>query len=707
MALFGTKEVDVAPALLEKEARFIAQLNQQAYEWLGPRYVWYNKVRNAGKGGFHLFQGQNLEEQMEATRSALTLVTRNVNASLVLAFNTAVEAVKNAEEVPEEWPEKVEMADRNNPPALSDTQDALLLAYTPVKFLNIAKAARDKGKGIDFYAEGLMKKFFFKVVAFYADPSHWSAERLGYFLAGLPEDAPLADVNAKLGSLKADLEQFMGFYGQFRFGSLGRAPGDATTRNQLEEVIPFTKKDMLTELFLQSLIYHGLENFLFRYFLTLVASTGNPRAIKGLAQIFEPALAKAIEVRVRYQASFSLEREKMRLRTDFHEFYRALEALPVTETVKGKRGPVRKINYSHKLLEATNFARTAPLSERAAQRWAAFLEPQVVGRQGSEVGPAGLLEVLNLMVHLSRSTVEGRIKVARALRDSAEEQEKLSLRQVAQHKKALADAVRKKMARARKFKVMEQFEMQGILEKEAADLEAEGNKQIEALEQSIAKRREATLERAKQMEAAAEEEGRSNLGRVAGEIYRVAEGLDPRGDLHATMVQYLVRNIQEDKDTHYHDLYKNLFTVLPLLSPTEKIVLRKALETKIELAEDEMTVSPEEMRAFEEQIVTRKTEIMTELGGVFDLKLLHGPVRITLDALLKLGIQPASLRLLLQMPFTASNKPSVRIPPPVAAKLMALNRFMHPFPEHDLLLPNVDEKAPPARRLNFNRLAKL
>jgi hypothetical protein len=49
----------------------------------------------------------------------------------------------------------------------------------------------------------------------------------------------------------------------------------------------------------------------------------------------------------------------------------------------------------------------------------------------------------------------------------------------------------------------------------------------------------------------------------------------------------------------------------------------------------------------------------------------------------------------------------VKLPPPTVRKLLALNQLMHPIPEHDLLLPNVEPDAPLTKRINFNRLAKL
>ncbi|MBI4081962.1 MAG: hypothetical protein HY423_05060 [Candidatus Lambdaproteobacteria bacterium] len=706
--MLGLKE-EPAPAVdfLGKEARAVAQVTVQAFDWLGPRYRWYNKIRTAAKGGLPLFQDRNLEEQMEATRSALTLVTRTVNNAFLLAFNQVVDGVKNAGEPPEGWPEKLDTSERTNPPRLDTVQDALVIGWMPLKFLNVAKAAQDKGKGIDYYAEGLVKKLFFKVIGYYCDPAHWQPERLGYVISGLAPDAQLADVNARLGALRNELDALAAFYAMFRFGRAPRTGSDPSMRNTLEESFEFGEADLVRELFLQSLLATGMENFLYRYYLTLLRCTENPRVVKALGQAFLPMFSKAIEVRMRFQASFGTETEKVKLRQAFQEFYRSEEVKPPVETVKEKGRSVLHINYTHRLLEAANLARAVPLAPRQAERWAAVLKPLVLERPAPGIGCAALLEILNTLVSHARAATEGKAKIARSLREFAEDREKVNQRMLAQRRKMLAEAVRKKMARSRRFKALEQPEAAAQFEGDANKLQAEGQRQLEAMEKAIAEAKEQMLARGAKMEAEAQEEAKGDLGRIAGEIYQAAQAADADQHLHAEWVAFLAQHIQDDKDSHYHGLYRNLFTVCPDLSPTEKIFLRKAILTKIQLEESEMMVSPEELRAYEDHVNALKTELMTEMPGVMELKFIHGPARISVGDLLGLGIKRESLLLLLQAPFTASNKPGIRIPPAIARKVLAVNQLVHPFADQDLLLPNIPPETPLLKRINLNRLAKL
>jgi hypothetical protein len=81
-------------------------------------------------------------------------------------------------------------------------------------------------------------------------------------------------------------------------------------------------------------------------------------------------------------------------------------------------------------------------------------------------------------------------------------------------------------------------------------------------------------------------------------------------------------------------------------------------------------------------------------------------VRTTLAKLLELGLTGAGMTLILQLPFAGPNKQAARLPPPIAKQVLLLNQMTHPFAEQDVVLPNVDASAPPAKRLNLSRLAK-
>lgn len=708
--MFGSKkgeEEEVIPPLLGKDRLVIKQVNMQSYDFLGARFLWYNKIRSAKKSEFPFFGNKNLEEQMEATRSALQMVERNVKSSLILAYNSTLDAIKNSGSELEGLPVKLEMPDRSNPPQLNEEGDALIISFAPIKFLNIAKVAREKGKGLDFYAEGLAKKFAFKVLGFYCDPANWHTERLAVTLTGLTEEATLAELNAKLAPLKTDLELFAASHQIYKFGGQSRGPKEAGTGNVMDDTSQLSVKELVTDLYFQTLIVNGMPNFLFRYFLTMVSAVDNHKAYRLISNIFQPAIAKAEEIRIRFQASFMMEKEKLRLRKEYQQIYQEAEARPMVEVVKIKGKESRRINYNIKLQEMTNLARAPHLTEKQSQIWQVFLKQHVLEHADKRRGPSVLMEILNMVMRLNQFSVDGKLQVVNALRSYAVEQQKLGQRQVAHMKKALAEAKRKKVRAMVKFKTTKQFDMVKTIEKEIANLESKGTLDIEKFEHALVARHEGLDHKADSLEETAIQDGEKNLGHTAASVYKAAIGLDQEHKLHGALVTHVLEHIQNENDTAYHTFYKHLFSVIPGLYPTEKIVLREALATKIELGEEDMTVSPDEMHSYQEQIDARVTEIGMEAPQIMEQRLVQGAVNTTVDKLLEVGLTNLSLRLVLTLPVNLPNKPAAKLPGPVVRKLLGLNQLKHPFPKHDLILPNVAENEPPAKRINLNRLAKL
>ena len=707
MALLGRKKADQeVPKLVEAEGRQLARLGDEAYRWLGGRYLWYSKIRNAKKGSFPFLSGQNLEEQMEATRSALLLLGKTLCAGMVVAFNSTVESIGKMESPPEGTPAKIEMPDRNNPPSVSNEQDALIVCYMPLRFLNQAKMLRDKGKGIDFYTEGLVKKLYFKVVSFYSDPSHWRVERLGHFLLDLPEDASLADMNQRLAPLKTELDLLAGSLQMFKFATPPRRK-EAGTANTLDEAFKISPQDQVRDLYFQSLIINGLPNFLFRYYLTLLAGMKNPKGLRLISHIFQPALAKAEEIRIRFQASFTMERAKTSVRPMYQEFFKKIEAQPLAVTVKEKGREIRKYNYTHKFFNLTAFPRGGPMGERHAKQWKEFLSREVVANPDTERGCAIMMEISDTLLKHTQHSIQGKLEVVAALRKFGEEQEQWGQQTVTQKKRKLDEAKRNKLKSARKFKSTEQFDIVKTIEQEAEQLEAEGLQEIETINDAISKRKEHLFARAQSMEDTAKEEGESQMGDAAAGIFGLAVDTDESNQFRQAYVQHVITQIQEDNDLIYLDYYKNTFTAIPALFPTEKVMLRQAVASRVDLEEEEMPVTSEEKHAYEQQITTMKTEVNMEAPGTLERRFVHGPVNTTVEKLLDAALTQASLRLVLSLPVNAPNKPAEKLPAPIVQKLLVLNRLTHPFADNDLVLPNVDDSEPANKRINFNRLQKV
>ena len=699
------KTTEEAPVFMMREGQTVLHLNREAMQWLGQRYEWYNKIRTAKKGGLKIFKEASLEEQMEATRSALVLVSNTLNTSLMMAYNAVIDAVKNLKNEPEDWPGKVE-GDRASAPLLTPEQDATVIAWSPVKFLNLAKQVRDKGKGLDFYVDGLVKKTYFKVIGYYSDPRNWDPERMGYFLTGLEPDAGLQEVQGRLGSLKSEMDLFVLSLFPFKFGKVSRRK-EAGQKNAIDDTFDISDDELKRDLYFQTYLWTGLDRFFFRYYATLLSATENPRALRQISNIFHPVLAKISEINHRFQSSFATEREKLRIRKDFIEFQKQRESLPPVETIEVKGRQVRRINYTMRLLEGSSYSRAMQFNDRQKAVWVQWLETRVLGEMNAPLGYGVLLEILNTMIWDTMCSMEGKVKAAGDMRAFSDEQEKLGKLQLAQHKKRLEEEKRKKARAIGKFKAQEQMNMVETITKEMEELVRTGTARNEQMEEGIKKRREAMIARVDQLETAARKDREENLGKNAAALFNLIPPLDENRSFRGGLVAYLMNHLQEDKEETAHLLYRNLFSVIDDLFPTEKMMLRSAIAQKMTLEENDLQVSAEDMQAYQQQIVTRKAELNTEVPGLLEQRLSQGPVPVKVEELLNLNLTGASLRLLLSLNFSGTNMPSGKIPGEAVKKLLMLNQLTNPLPEHDIILPNVEASAQALKRVNFNRLQKL
>ncbi|HEX7926924.1 MAG TPA: hypothetical protein VF678_04975, partial [bacterium] len=311
--MFGQKAPETpASTFLVEETQFLRHLDRQAHEWLGEHYRWYDKVRKAKKGEGEFFHDASLEEQMIATRAALARVTEALQTAIVLAHNGVAEQLGRGGTMPEGWPAPVAMPDRNNPPPTGPQQDTLVIAYHPLKFINLSRAVRDKGKGLPYYTDALVKKLWMKVIGYYCEPTHWDAERVGAFVSRIPPEADLAAVQGALGPLKTEVDILINNHQPFKFGR-SRAAADPNAKQSADDLYKATDEEMVTDLYLQHFVLQGLDTFVFRYYMTLMGAAKNPRVPRMLSHMFLPLLQKTEEIRQQFQGSFLMERDKSRL----------------------------------------------------------------------------------------------------------------------------------------------------------------------------------------------------------------------------------------------------------------------------------------------------------------------------------------------------------------------------------------------------------
>ncbi|MDH5752965.1 MAG: hypothetical protein OEZ59_11200, partial [Deltaproteobacteria bacterium] len=433
----------------------------------------------------------------------------------------------------------------------------------------------------------------------------------------------------------------------------------------------------------------------------------NPLAYKQISTIFQPLLSKTEEVLQQFQASFGMEREKARLRQVYLEFTKEMDSRAPVEVIEVKGQKTRRINYNIHRLENLAYSQSGKIMKRMEDNWKKYIQNKLLQNKDSNLAFKHLLEILNTLVKSSQFSMEGRIKVAQTIRKFADDQERLGKAQLGLRKRKFEEAKRKKSRELAKFRSQEQDKMVETIKRELVQLDEQSRADLQRMEESVNQRRDAQIAKVDHLEQAAREDREKNLGKSAGVLFRIAGEVDTERIIRGELVTHLVKQIQDDRDESYNILYKNLWDIFPDLFPTEKIVLRATIDKKIKLEDDELRISEQEMGSYQQQIANRKSELEGILPGVFDQKVSQGPVSIRLDNLLEMKLTSQSLRLLMQLPFNAPNKPPAKLPPQVVKHVLMINQLTHPMPENDIVLPNVGEDQPAAKRINFNRLQKI
>ena len=683
--------------------KMVTWLNEEAYAWLGPRYKWYDKVRKGEHG--------SMEEHMLATRSALVGVKKALNSALIKAYNEEIEAVRASGQAPQDWPDSLEAGEGDSAPHLDDSQDARLISWMPLKFLNTAQIVRLKGKGLDFYADGLVKKMLFKVIGFYSDPRRWEAKKLGYFLHDLPVRATFAEIQRRLNPLSVEIKALTESYQLFRFSSSPHAIGSGTG-----ESLPVTRKALIKDLYLQSFLYRGMEQFIFRYFLTLLSQARHPIALRQLSAQFRPLLARIEEISQQFQLSLLFDPDKRALRKEFQETFKHLEngeTFALSTGVPGGGTPPEgspaefRPAFTHRILRSRGFVIAERLNDSQWKPWREFLKAHVLKEPDPQRQTSLLVAVLNSLVLHRRNTFAGMLEASRKLAshaDTLDKREKIKLEHV---KKRFAAETNKKKERLIALRARKQHQAAALMAKDLETHKVRQQRLLKGLEQATTRRRTMALDNARKLARQSETGLQGQLGGEAGAVMGrlLAEG--NAHELRQRLVPELIRYLHDFKDDTFRPFFCNVFQAVPGLYPTEKMVLRGEISSLYELEDAELNLSEEEREAFERQVENRREELEHGFPGLLDLKLMEGPLMMSLERLLILGLTQGSLELVLNLEFGIPGKRKQRIPKAAWARILMLNHLLHPVAKIDVMLPNADQADAPAKRINFNSLRKM
>lgn len=719
-------------------------LKQVALEWLGSQWEYYKKIKTAGEG-FQLLKAKSHLDQMKATQSALKFTSKSAKKSYRSTYQICVNEISSRTGLRKEnFPLLPETADGKEVPSLSSEFDAVIIAWTPIKFFLPAKQIREKGKATQRHSEGLVAKLFFKVAGFYSIADNWDVRKLSFYLRKLNQDSKYQDVVSALEPLKSDLSKFCEVYEPFKFGqaSLSKAVSkDDDTFDDAMGVESF--ESQVQTLYWYHFIFEALELFIFRYFLTLVTATNSVQTIRYLSGIFEPIFEKAIENKNIFLGTFETDRSKKQFLAPYQKFKQERNNDAEVKKIKTAKGVFETYIYNLRLLEkkTINFELKEPPGVESP--WADFLrygilqqeqlpetpdEDATLAEEGSdsslieealfemekeikaiplEVREYALIQILAMMIKCIQYKRSSRHKVLERFKQRAISDKELAGKRIKEIRRQAEKQVREMGRKVDKLKRMKQEDAavsyQADIDKFKKNLEI----RCENVRQSSIKGLQLQKKRLQILFKQISKENAVNIGLSLNTILKLTEEIDPESDFIKEFTNFTIKNIQQEYAKELEPFYQNIFDIMEP-STQEKIAIIQSLQKSGGDNAVKLSLSEEEQEENKKMLNGLKIQIEKGLPGILAGKLIFTNLSIPVEDLLNLSIDMQSLQMLLRSKVTTpKNAKPTKLPGNVYKALLVLNMFKNPVTKHSLILEGREKETDPQKAINIAQLKKL
>ncbi len=697
-------------------------LKMIAHQMLGSKWVYFRKIKHAGEG-FKLFREKSLMEQMKATQAALKFTSKHAKKKYRTTYKDALKDIKvNTGLRNENFPPAPDFDDGAQLVSLTSDHDEVLISWTPVKFLLPVKTIREKGVATQRHSEGLVAKLYFKLIGYYAASENWDEERLTCYLRKIEADSSYQDVAAALSPLKEDLQKLTDSFEPFRFGKASLSKDKSTDEGVFDDTFGVESfDDEIRTLYWYNFIYTGMEQFLFRYYLTLATGTESRQAIRYLTQIFEPALLKAIENRIVFQGSFETDRSKKKYRLPFKKYQQDKRNEPKVKKIKTQNGIFESYTYNMDMLEEDALGYHVEKKPASDSEWANFIKFQILNASTyktvkGEVKPEeipfeiteyALVHIIKTMVACTQYERRARHKVLERFKKRLETDKELvvkRIKDVKQRGEKQISVIERKVTKLRRMKQSDAAEVYlRDIENHKKKIEEKCDEIQESaqLEMALQKRRLQTLFQEFTQEKDVDE------GRSARSILALIKELNPETDFVREFIKHISVFIQREYETDLNPFYNNMFHILNP-STQEKVILIQSLEKSGGADSVKLSLTEEEKEKTQNMINLLKVKIKGGMPDIFNCKVIFLTNVIPIENLFRLSIDNKSLKLLLGLKVTSpTNAKPTHLQDVIVKALMVLNLVTNPVPKHNLVQPGRDHMKDPQQAINTAMLTQL
>ena len=630
-------------------------LKLTGYQLLGEKWKYYRKIKTVVEG-LQLLKKKSHLEQMKATRSALRFTSKSARKAYRSVYQSCLKDIKaNTECKNEDFPELSENENGQDPPSLTSEHDAVIISWTPIKFLLPAKILREKGKATQRHTEGLIAKLFFKVVAFYATAENWDVEKLTIYLRKLNKESTYQEVVSALEPLKIDLLQFSESFELFRFGKASLSKGGHQNEGTFDDAMSVESFDsQVRTLYWYNFIYQAMALFLFRYYLTLVTAAESIIAVGYLTSIFDAGLERAIENITKFMGSFGVDPSKHEFMAPFYEYKKERNNDPLIKNLKTSKGVFQAYNYHLPLLEKTAVNYTLGNLPDVKSEWGKFIKRHILSMEQLPPSEANqhsdsneesqridldikkhvLLQIMAVMIKCDGYKHSASSKIVEQFNQRvAAEKEEIQKRLGGIQKQA-QKKIRQLEKKIGKLKRMKQHDSVQVFEGDLARFKQQLEKKCDTIKQSSFQQLKTQKVRLDGLLKGMSQENSLNRGMSAKTILQLTRKIDPAGKFSEAFVEFVADNIQRNYHQALEPFYQNMFDVL---EPTtqEKILLIQSIEKWGEKTDIKLELSETEKEQFQQSISCLKQKIDQSMPGIFKGKLVFLSLFVPLKDLLK------------------------------------------------------------------------
>jgi hypothetical protein len=702
-----------------------------AHQMLGAKWMYYRKIKQGDKG-LKLFKEASLMEQMKATRSALRFTTKNTKKLYRFAYQECVKELKKYAGIKEGIPELPEAAEGEDLPALTSEFDAIIISWTPLKFLTPAQKIRDKGTATQRHTEGLIAKLYFKVAAYYAIPDNWDTRKLTLYLRNINKESSHQDIVAALEPLKADLQKLSDIYIPFKFGKASLSKDVATDADSFDDAMSVESfESQIQTLYWYDFIYQAIEVFLVRYYLTLITSTASFGAIQYIANIFEPALSKAAENRVVFLGSFETDHSRKAYRIPYLEHVEKKLQEPLKKKLKTKEGIYESYCYNLQLLDKLKISFDLEGPPKADSKWGEFLQQFIlaIGRPIitlEEDDPQfeqadafneemdriielptrqfALMQLMRSLVAYATNKRQAKYQILERFKQRIKSEYELEVKRIEEIRKMAGKKLRDMEKKLGKYKRMKQQETVDAVTKDIETFKQKLEDKIKSIRQTSKNELSQQKERLNALFDEVSKEKTLNLAISARHIMQAITDIEPGGEFVTNFPEFIAGEIESNYSADLGTLYKNLFDIMEL-TPPQKLLIIQALEKSGDMSSIKLTLNEDEQAAMENAVGDLKNAIEQDSPGIFSSKVVFQARTIVVGDLLEMSLDSQSIHNLLCLKIASSQSTQKKnLKPDAIRAIVDLNKKLNPLPKNRIIQSGREKDKNYEKRINASML---